>query len=94
MQKKQYYDSQYEIWEDGTCINIITNHILKPQMTSHYPTYNLTLNGKKKKIKIHRMVAEMFLPRKILLTILMEILKIFYQRIQNGLMKKRIVGTQ
>ena len=63
MQKKQYYDSQYEIWEDGTCINIITNHILKPQMTSHYPTYNLTLNGKKKKIKIHRMVAEMFLPR-------------------------------
>jgi coenzyme F420-reducing hydrogenase beta subunit len=31
-------------------------------MSSKYPTYNLTINGRKRKVKIHRMVAETFLP--------------------------------
>ena len=31
-------------------------------MSSKYPTYNLIIDGKKKKVKIHRMVAETFLP--------------------------------
>lgn len=32
-------------------------------MSNKYPTYNLTLEGKKKKTYVHRMVAETFLPR-------------------------------
>lgn len=61
---KQYLDTDYDISEDGQCFSHKTNKLLKPQMTSKYPTYNLTFpNGIKKKVKIHRMVAETFLPK-------------------------------
>ena len=58
----QYKDTSYEIYEDGKCFSYLSNKFLKPQMSNKYPTYNLTINGKKKKTYIHRMVAETFLP--------------------------------
>ena len=62
--KKQYYsDTKYIIYEDGRCYSELSNKFLTPQMSSKYPTYNLTICGKKKKIKVHRMVAETFLPK-------------------------------
>lgn len=61
----RYKNSEYEIFEDGTCYSYFSNKYLKPQWTNKYPTYNLTINGKKKKIYIHRMVAETFIEKPI-----------------------------
>lgn len=59
--EKQYYNYPYIIYDDGRCYSLRTNKFLTPQMSAKYPSYNLTLDGRKKKIKVHRMVAEMFL---------------------------------
>ena len=61
--EKQYYDTPYIIFDDGRCYSLRTNKFLTPQMSAKYPTYNLTIDGKKKKTKVHRMVAEMFLEK-------------------------------
>lgn len=58
----KYKDTDYDIYEDGSCYSHLSNKFLKPQIKNKYPTYNLTINGKKKKIYIHRMVAETFIP--------------------------------
>lgn len=50
------------IYEDGRCYSNKSKKFLTPQMSVKYPTYNLTLNGKKQKIKVHRLVAETFIP--------------------------------
>lgn len=60
---KRYLDTDYEIDELGNCFSHKSNKFLKPQMSSRYPTYNLTIDGTKKKVKVHRMVAETFLPK-------------------------------
>lgn len=60
--KKQYKNSNYEIYSDGKCYSNLSKKFLTPS-TTKYPTYNLTLDGKKKKVYIHRMVAESFLPK-------------------------------
>ena len=60
---KQYYNTSYDIYDDGRCYSHKTNKFLTPKMSVRYPTYNLTINGKKRQVKIHRMVAEMFLPK-------------------------------
>lgn len=59
---KQYKNSPYDIYTDGRCFSHLSNKFLSPQMTNKYPTYNLTIDGKKKKTYVHRMVAETFLP--------------------------------
>ena len=59
----QYKNSNYDIFEDGRCYSHLSKKYLKPQMTNKYPTYNLTINGKKKKVYIHRMVAETFIKK-------------------------------
>lgn len=61
--KKRYKNSDYIIYDDGRCYSELSQKFLTPQMSSKYPSYNLTLNGKKKKTKVHRMVAETFLPK-------------------------------
>lgn len=58
---KQYQKSSYIIYDDGRCFSLLSNRFLKPKLSVTYPTYNLTLNGRKHQIKIHRMVAETFL---------------------------------
>ena len=58
----QYKNTNYDIAEDGSCFSYYSNRYLKPQMTNKYPTYNLTIDGKKKKTYVHRMIAETFLP--------------------------------
>lgn len=60
--QKQYKDSNYIIYDDGRCYSNLSHKFLTPQMSTTYPTYNLTLYGKKRKVKVHRMVAETFLP--------------------------------
>ena len=59
--KKRYKNSNYYIYDDGRCYSELSNKFLTPQMSSKYPTYNLTIDGVKKKTKVHRMVAETFL---------------------------------
>lgn len=58
---KQYKNSDYDIYDDGRCYSHKTNKFLTPKMSVKYPTYNLTIDGKKKNMMIHRMVAETFL---------------------------------
>ena len=59
---KQYKNSKYDIYDDGRCFSHLSNKFLTPRMLVKYPTYNLTLPEGKKKVKIHRMVAETFIP--------------------------------
>lgn len=61
--KSYYKDTKYIIYDDGRCYSELSHKFLTPQMSVKYPTYNLTINGKKQKTKIHRMVAETFLPQ-------------------------------
>lgn len=60
---QQYKDTSYIIYDDGRCFSSLSNKFLTPKMSVTYPTYNLTIDGKKKQVKIHRMVAETFLPQ-------------------------------
>lgn len=62
MKQAQFLDSDYIIFEDGRCYSNKSHKFLTPQMSSKYPTYNLTINGKKQKTKVHRMVAIAFIP--------------------------------
>lgn len=62
MEGKQYLNTDYIIYEDGRCFSNKSNKFLIPKMSVKYPTYNLTIKGKKKSIKVHRMVAETFIP--------------------------------
>lgn len=62
MNNKQYLNSDYIIYEDGRCYSNKSHKFLTPQMSAKYPTYNLTIDGIKKKVKVHRMVAEAFIP--------------------------------
>ena len=48
--KKRYLNTSYIIYDDGRCYSELSNKFLTPQMSARYPTYNLTLNGKKKKV--------------------------------------------
>lgn len=59
----QYKNSDYDIFEDGRCYSHLSKKYLTPQWTNRYPTYNLTIDGKKKKVYIHRMVAETFIKK-------------------------------
>lgn len=61
MNKDYYLDTDYIIYEDGRCYSNKSHKFLTPKMSVKYPTYQLTINGKKKQVKIHRMVAEMFI---------------------------------
>lgn len=58
---KQYKNTPYDIYDDGRCYSHLSNKFLTPKMSIAYPTYNLTINGKKHQVKIHRMVAETFI---------------------------------
>ena len=58
---KQYKNTSYDIYDDGRCYSHLSNKFLTPKMSVTYPTYNLTIDGKKQQIKVHRMVAETFL---------------------------------
>ena len=62
MNKKQYKNSDYIIYEDGRCYSNKSHKFLTPKMSVKYPTYSLTLDGSRKNIKVHRMVAETFIP--------------------------------
>lgn len=56
------YDN-YQICDDGTVVNIITNKILKGSISeSGYKYYRLSKNNNKKMFFAHRLVAEAFLP--------------------------------
>lgn len=63
VEKKPYHLApDYIIYSDGRCYSQKSDKFLTPQLSTTYPTYNLTIEGKKKKTKVHRMVAETFLP--------------------------------
>lgn len=59
----KYLNTEYDIFEDGRCYSHKSNKWLTPKMSAKYPTYNLTLPDGKRQVKIHRMVAETFLPK-------------------------------
>ena len=62
MNKKQYKDTDYDIYTDGKCFSHKTNKFLKGSLLGNYLSYNLTYpDGKKKRTRIHRMVAETFI---------------------------------
>ena len=57
----------YEVNPQGVVRNAVTNRILKPQETAHgYLTVGLYFKkGKAKKFRIHRLVAEAFIPKEL-----------------------------
>lgn len=68
--KKHPKWKRYEVHSDGTVRNILNNQILKPLSfkphISHNQRLRVTLKdhvGKRRKVFLHRLVAECFLPR-------------------------------
>lgn len=59
----QYKNTPYIIYTDGKCFSLLSRKFLKPKTSVTYPTYHLAIDGKPKTVKIHRMVAETFLPQ-------------------------------
>ena len=61
MKKKQF--KGYEIWEDGT---VIGKRLGKPLAagvgTNGYKAVHLQLDGKEKRMSVHRLVASLFIP--------------------------------
>ena len=53
---RQYLDSNYWIKCDGTCYNLKTKIILKPNISGKYLRYGLSIDGKRSEILIHKMV--------------------------------------
>lgn len=62
MRKKFFKDTQYEIYEDGRCFSHKSNKFLAPHKIGKYLYYGLYINNKRVDYKIHRMVAEAFIP--------------------------------
>lgn len=63
MNKKPYKDTDYDIYTDGKCFSHKTNKFLKASLLNDYLSYNLTYpDGKKRRTRVHRMVAEAFIP--------------------------------
>ena len=60
MNKKQYKNSDYIIYEDGRCYSNKTHKFLTPKMSVKYPTYSLTLDGCKKNIKIQNIYGKLW----------------------------------
>ncbi len=52
----------YQVSKQGFIRNVKTRRILKTNLTSGYPSVTLCHEGKKKNVKIHRLVALAFLP--------------------------------
>ena len=56
-------DGRFYIDENGVVLNSLTNHIIKPFISNKgYPIIDLNYDGNRKKILVHRLVAQVFLP--------------------------------
>ena len=58
---KQYLDTYYSISNDGQVRNDKTNKILSQSTQQDYKHVTLNINGKAKRMKVHRLVAQTFL---------------------------------
>lgn len=56
------YEDLYEVSDTGLVRNKVSGKILKPGRNNGYLYVNLCKNGKYKSIRIHRLVAEAFIP--------------------------------
>ena len=60
---KQFRDSNYYISPNGQVINIKTNKIIKSRIDNYgYYIITIYLNNKPKTFKVHRLVAECYIP--------------------------------
>lgn len=60
---KQYKNTNYYIDEEGNLFNQKTKKFLKGQINKNgYHSYNITINGEKKRLYKHRMILETFYP--------------------------------
>lgn len=56
-------ETHYSISDDGVIKNILTNRILKQQKTKdYYYAVAIFINGKQKHCRVHRLVAQAFIP--------------------------------
>lgn len=55
---KKFYD--YLVYRDGRVYSLLRNKFLKPDIVQGYKQYTLSINGKPKKYKAHRLVAFFF----------------------------------
>ena len=57
-----FWEDNYRVEEDGRVFSFITNKYLKPQQDFGYLRIQLFINGKKKNMIIHRLVALTYIP--------------------------------
>lgn len=65
MWKKYFLDGKetnYSISDDGEVRKDATNYILKQSLQQGYKFVTLLINGKQKRMRVHRLVAETFIP--------------------------------
>ena len=56
------YEGLYEVSENGEVRNVKTQKVLSPRNSTSYSMLALFNNGKRKDLKVHRLVAKSFLP--------------------------------
>lgn len=60
MEYKSYYD--YDVYSDGRIYSHFRNRFLRPEITIHgYKQCTLAINGKRVRVRVHRLVAFLFL---------------------------------
>ena len=60
MESKKFYN--YLVYEDGSIYSFYRNKFLKPDITIHnYKQITLVIDGKRKRMKIHQIVAKLWL---------------------------------
>ena len=62
MKDVKYYEGEYAITRDGKVWSYKRKKFLKPELVRGYYYVNLCKNGKKKRFRIHRLVAEAYIP--------------------------------
>lgn len=58
---KQYLNTNYSVSDDGQVRNDKTNRILSQSTQQDYKHVTLSIDGKQKRMRVHRLVAEVFL---------------------------------
>lgn len=58
---KKYFNTNYSISDDGLVRNDLTNRLLSQSTQQDYKHVTLNIDGKQKRMRVHRLVAELFI---------------------------------
>lgn len=60
--KSKTIGDKYIVFENGEVFSLYSNKILKPDIVGGYEQVSLSINNEVKRFKVHRLVAQLFIP--------------------------------